>query len=55
MNLREHEDLDRRLGQFAAEEHTSKSALLIQGTKLVLQCHGRRRHISAGLDFCHEL
>lgn len=46
MNLRVPEDLDRRLEQLAAEEHTSKSALLLQGAELVLQ-----RHIAAGLDF----
>lgn len=51
MNLRVPEDLDRRLEKLAAEEHTSKSALLLQGAELVLQRHARRREISAGLDF----
>ncbi|WP_253182752.1 MULTISPECIES: ribbon-helix-helix protein, CopG family [unclassified Arthrobacter] len=51
MNLRVPEDLDRRLEQLAAEEHTSKSALLLQGAELVLQRHARRREISEGLDF----
>lgn len=51
MNLRVPEDLDRRLDELAAEEHTSKSALLLQGAELVLQRHGRSRDISAGLDF----
>jgi hypothetical protein len=47
MNLRVSEDLDRRLEQLAAEENTSKSALLLQGAELILQRH----EISAGLDF----
>ena len=37
MNLRVPEELDRRLDQLATEEHTSKSALLLQGAELVLQ------------------
>lgn len=51
LNLRVPEDLDRRLEKLAAEEHTSKSALLLQGAELVLQRHARRREISEGLDF----
>ncbi|XAS69685.1 ribbon-helix-helix protein, CopG family [Micrococcaceae bacterium Sec5.7] len=51
MNLRVPEELDRQLEQLAAEEHTSKSALLLQGAELVLQRHRRGRDISAGLDF----
>ena len=51
MNLRVPEDLDRRLDQLAAEEHTSKSALLLQGAELVLQRHRRTRDIGEGLDF----
>lgn len=51
MNLRIPEDLDRRLDQLAAEEHTSKSALLLQGAELVLQRHLRTRDIGEGLDF----
>lgn len=51
MNLRVPEDLDRRLDQLAAEEHTSKSALLLQGAELVLQRHRRFRDIGEGLDF----
>lgn len=50
MNLRVPEDLDRRLDQLAAEEHTSKSALLFQGAELVLQRHRCRREIGEGLD-----
>lgn len=51
MNLRVPMDLDRRLDQLAAEEHTSKSALLLQGAELVLQRHRRSREIGEGLDF----
>lgn len=51
MNLRVPEDLDRRLDELAAEEHTSKSALLLQGAELVLRRHGRRQELSEGLDF----
>lgn len=51
MNLRVPEELDRRLDLLAAEEHTSKSALLLQGAELVLQRHRRRRDIGEGLDF----
>jgi predicted transcriptional regulator len=48
---RRREDPDRRLDQLAAEEDTSKSALLLQGAELVLQRHRRSRAIGEGLDF----
>ena len=51
MNLRVPADLDRELGQLAVEEHTSKSALLLQGAELVLQRHRRRREIAASIEF----
>lgn len=51
IHLRVPEDPDRRLEKLAAEEHTSKSALLLQGAELVLQRHAHRREISEGLDF----
>lgn len=51
MNLRIPEELDRRLDALAAEEHTSKSALLLQGAEMVLQRHRRRREIGQGVDF----
>jgi predicted transcriptional regulator len=51
MNLRVPEDLDRRLDELAAAEHTSKRWLLLQGAELVLQRHRRGRGNSAGLDF----
>ena len=50
MDLCVPEDLDRRLEQLAAGEHTSKSALVLQGAELVRQRHARRRDISEGLD-----
>ncbi|MBT2568905.1 ribbon-helix-helix protein, CopG family [Arthrobacter sp. ISL-85] len=50
-NLRVPEDVDRRLDQLAAEEHTSKSALLLQGAELVLQRHRRSHEIGEGLGF----
>jgi len=37
MNLRVPEELDRELEKLALEEHTSKSALLLQGAEMVLQ------------------
>lgn len=51
MNLRVPEELDRRLEKLALEQHTSKSALLLQGAELVLQRHGRSRDIEEGLEF----
>lgn len=51
MNLRVPEELDRRLDQLAADQHTPKSALLLQGAELVLQRHGRQQDVDAGLDF----
>ncbi|WP_240630385.1 ribbon-helix-helix protein, CopG family [Specibacter cremeus] len=51
MNLRLPEELDRALDKLAAEEHTSKSALLLQGAELVLQRRRRRGDIAAGLDY----
>lgn len=47
MNLRFPEDLDRGLDQVAAEEHTSKSALLLQGAELVLR---RQRSRPGGVE-----
>ena len=50
-NLGGPEDLDPRPEKWAAEEHTSKSPLLLQGAELVLQRHARLSEISEGLDF----
>jgi len=47
-NLGGPEDLDPRPEKWAAEEHTSKSPLLLQGAELVLQ---RKARLSEGLDF----
>ncbi|MCZ2404280.1 hypothetical protein IV498_14115 [Paenarthrobacter sp. Z7-10] len=44
MNLRVPADLDRELEQLAAEEHTAKSALLLQGRR-------RRRELAASTEF----
>ncbi|MFC8303241.1 ribbon-helix-helix protein, CopG family [Specibacter sp. NPDC057265] len=51
MNLRLPEELDRQLEELAVAEHTSKSALLLQGAELLLQRRGRSRDITAGLEF----
>ena len=51
MNLRVPEELDRELDKLALEEHTSKSALLLQGAEMVLQRHRRRREIAASIEF----
>ncbi len=51
MNIRVPADLDPELEQLAVEEHTSKSALLLQGAELVLQRHRRRREIAASIEF----
>lgn len=54
MNLRVPEELDQQLDRIASEEHTSKSALLLQGAEMVIQRHHRRREIAAGVDFVKE-
>ncbi|GAA4658586.1 ribbon-helix-helix protein, CopG family [Arthrobacter cryoconiti] len=51
MNLRLPEELDRELEKLALEEHTSKSALLLQGAEMVLQRHRRRREIAESIEF----
>ncbi|MFI2565495.1 hypothetical protein [Paenarthrobacter sp. NPDC018779] len=51
MNLRVPKELDQQLEALAAEEHTSKSALLLQGAELILQRHHRRKEINEGLNF----
>jgi hypothetical protein len=37
--------------ELALVQHTSKSALLLQGAELVLHRHGRSRDIEEGLEF----
>jgi hypothetical protein len=44
-NLRLPAHLDRRVDELAAEEHMSKTVLLLQGAELLL------RHIREGMDF----
>ena len=51
MNLRLPADLDRRLDELAAEEHTSKSALLLQAAELLLRRRARNREIRECMDF----
>jgi predicted transcriptional regulator len=51
INIRLPEDLDQQLEQVAAEQHISKSALLLQGARLAVERHARRQEISAGMDF----
>lgn len=52
MNLHVPADLDRRLAQLAAEERTSKTALLLQGAELVLQALCTSPRNQRGRDLC---
>lgn len=45
------DELDARLEQVAKRQHTSKSALLLQGATWVVERDARRGEIDAGLDF----
>lgn len=45
------EELDARLDEVAKRQHTSKSALLLQGATWVVERHARNAEIDAGLDF----
>ncbi|MCU6481534.1 ribbon-helix-helix protein, CopG family [Arthrobacter sp. A2-55] len=51
MNLRIPDEMDQRLDALAAEQHISKSALLLQGAELVLRRAGRRQDIHDSFDF----
>jgi predicted transcriptional regulator len=51
INVRIPEELDRRLEAVAAAEHMSKNALLLQGAKLVIERHERRKQLEEGLNF----
>ena len=44
-------ELDAQLDAIAAERHTSKHSLLLQGASLIAERHGRRTEVDAGLDF----
>ncbi|WP_430296239.1 toxin-antitoxin system HicB family antitoxin [Sinomonas sp. B1-1] len=51
INVRIPEELDRQLEAVAAAEHMSKNALLLQGAKLVIERHERRKQLEEGLNF----
>ncbi|MEO5535313.1 MAG: ribbon-helix-helix protein, CopG family [Pseudolysinimonas sp.] len=51
ITIRIPESLDARLDEVAAQQHTSKSALLLQGASWVVERHDRRGDIAEGLDF----
>ncbi|NJC21579.1 putative transcriptional regulator [Arthrobacter pigmenti] len=51
MNVRIPEELDRQLDEIASENHTSKSALLLQGAQLIVERHARRNMVNAALQF----
>lgn len=51
INLRIPEDLDARLDALAEAEHTSKSALLLQGAELVIERSRRRHAVDSSLEF----
>ncbi|WP_270260599.1 ribbon-helix-helix protein, CopG family [Kocuria marina] len=51
INVRLPEDLDRRLDEIAAAEHTSKSSLLLQGAQLIVERHTRRHLVDSALHF----
>ncbi|MGV3712764.1 ribbon-helix-helix protein, CopG family [Pseudolysinimonas sp.] len=44
-------ELDARLDEIAKRQHTSKSALLLQGASWVVERHARNAELDAGLDF----
>lgn len=45
------DELDARLEEVARQQHTSKSALLLQGATWVVDRFDRRAEVDAGLDF----
>ena len=51
ITIRIPDELDARLDIVAKAQHTSKSALLLQGATWVVERHSRRAEIDAGLDF----
>lgn len=51
ITIRIPDELDARLDIVAKAQHTSKSALLLQGATWVVDRHSRRAEIDAGLDF----
>ena len=51
ITIRIPDELDARLDDVAKQQHTSKSALLLQGASWVVERHARRSEVDAGLDF----
>jgi predicted transcriptional regulator len=51
ITIRIPDELDARLDVIAKAQHTSKSALLLQGASWVVERHSRRADFDAGLDF----
>jgi len=51
MNLRIPDEIDRQLDALAAEQHITKSALLLRGAELVLRRAGRKQDIHDAFDF----
>lgn len=51
MTLRLPEDLDRELDRLAAENHTSKSALLVEAARQLVQRSSREALIEQGFQF----
>lgn len=45
------DELDTQLEEVARQQHTSKSALLLQGATWIVERHARRAEVDAGLDF----
>jgi len=45
------DELDARLDEVAQQQHTSKSALILQGATWIVERHARRSEVDAGLDF----
>ncbi|MGY3568193.1 ribbon-helix-helix protein, CopG family [Sinomonas sp. RB5] len=51
MTLRLPEDLDRELDRLAAESHTSKSALVVEGARQLVERSRRAAVIERGFQF----
>ncbi len=51
ITIRIPDELDARLDVVAKAQHTSKSALLLQGASWIVERHSRRAEIDVGLDF----
>lgn len=51
ITIRIPDELDARLDEVAKQQHTSKSALMLQGATWVVERHTRQAEIAEGLDF----